>query len=175
MWSTVKSLSNKSKQTPHRMIIFQNNKITSIKKISKITNRFFIEKVINLRNIFTIPISNAMDFLATLVRRNSNEWKLKPIKIYQTLDIIKFSKSTNSVGRDCISMRVTKKIYKIIAPYLTHMINCICITSKYPNILKISCITLNYNQGKDPYHIPSYRPLDNISNIDKIVQQYLKQ
>ena len=53
MWSTVINLSNQSKQNPPRMIIYQNNKITSIKKISNITNKFFIEKVIDLRNKFT--------------------------------------------------------------------------------------------------------------------------
>ena len=96
------------------MIIYQNNKITSFKKISSIANKFFLEKVIDLRNKLTIPICTVIDFLTFLVRRNNNEWKWRPITIDQTLDIIKFTKSTNSVGSDCISMRVVKKIDKLI-------------------------------------------------------------
>ena len=79
------------------------------------------------------------------------------------------------MGSDCISMKVVKNIDKLIAPHLTHMINCISTSSKYPKILQISRITPNLKQGKDPYDISSYRPLNNLSTIDKIVQQYLKQ
>ena len=131
MWSTVNNLSNKSKQNPPRMIIYQNNKIISIKKISYIANKFVIEKVIDLRYKLIMPIYTAMNFLTFLVDRNNNELKLRPITIDQSLDIMKFTKSTNSVDSDCISMRVVKKINKLIAPHLIHMINCISTSSKY--------------------------------------------
>ena len=97
MWSTVKNMCNKNKQTPPRMIIHENNKVTSIKTISNIAKKFYIEKVVTLRNKFTMPLFTAMDFFTALICRNNNEWKLRPITIDQTLEIIKNSKSTNSV------------------------------------------------------------------------------
>ena len=69
----------------------------SIKTISNIAKKFYIEKVVTLRNKFTMPLFTAMDFFTALICRNNNEWKLRPITIDQTLEIIKNSKSTNSV------------------------------------------------------------------------------
>ena len=71
-------------------------------------------------------------------------------------------------------MKVIKKLGLAIAPHLTHLINTIISTQIYPTILQISHITPNLKPEKDPYSISSYRPLNNLSTIDKIVQEHIK-
>ena len=71
-------------------------------------------------------------------------------------------------------MKVFKKLGPAIAPHLTHLINSIILTQKYPKILQISLITPNLKPKKDPNLISSYRPLNNLSTIDKIVQEHIK-
>ena len=45
MWDNVKKLSDNYKQIPPRTIIFDNEKITSFKRITNIANSYFIEKI----------------------------------------------------------------------------------------------------------------------------------
>ena len=52
MWNTVKNLSQKNKQTPPRCIVFDNQKVTSLKNIANISNQFFIDKILKLRGQF---------------------------------------------------------------------------------------------------------------------------
>ena len=47
-------------------------------------------------------------------------------------------------------------------------------TKSYPAILKISRISPNLKPGKQPESIDLYRLINNLSTIDKIVQDYIK-
>ena len=87
------------------MIIYQNTKITSTKKIANIANQFFMDKILKLRSKFTTPSFSASNFLNFLIDRNSNKWCLRPVTIEQMLEIICKAKGTNSTDFDSISMR----------------------------------------------------------------------
>ena len=54
------------------------------------------------------------------------------------------------------------------------MINTIIYTQIYPQVLKISKITPTLKQDKLINLIDSFRPINNLSCIDKIIEQYLK-
>ena len=109
VWNTVKSLSHKNKQTPLRCIVFDNQKVTSIKNIANISKQFFIDKIIKLRGQFIPPNISAIDILSKIFPRNQSPWKLELITIDQTLEIIRKAKGTNSLGPDNISMKIIKK------------------------------------------------------------------
>jgi len=92
----------------------------------------------------------------------------------ETNELIKKAKGTNSVGSDIITIRWLKKLVKNIAPHLCHLINTIHNTQIYPKILKTSRITPNLKPENNPEIINSYRPLNNLSCIEKLVQQHIK-
>ena len=71
-------------------------------------------------------------------------------------------------------MTIIKKLTPLITPHITHLITQIIIKEKYPHILKTTRISPGLKPGKSPEHIDSYRPICNLSVIDKICQQYLK-
>ena len=71
-------------------------------------------------------------------------------------------------------MKTIKKLGATITPMIRHVINVIIATKDYPTILKIQKITPNLKPDKPPQDTDSYRPINNCSTIDKLVQQYIK-
>ena len=88
MWSTVKNLCDKNKIIPPRMIIFNNIKVTSTKKIANIANQYFLDKITNLRKKFTTPKFSALNFLTSLIDRNI---KLVAFKTYHCRTNIRYT------------------------------------------------------------------------------------
>ena len=57
---------------------------------------------------------------------------------------------------------------------MTHLLTKIITTETYPDILKTTRITPTKKPDKPTDNIDSYRPICNLSVIDKILQQYIK-
>ena len=112
--------------------------------------------------------------MSNLIPRNPNKLTIKPITITQTKELIKNAKPSNSTGDDIITMHVIKRLCPHILPHITHMITVIIFNSKYPQILKSSKITPTLKPDKDLHSIDSYRPINNLSTLDKLIEQYLK-
>ena len=62
----------------------------------------------------------------------------------------------------------------MFSPHLTHLMTTIIHTETYPDILKTTKITPNKKPDKPLDNIDSYRPICNLSVIDKILEQYIK-
>ena len=99
---------------------------------------------------------------------------LNKITYNQTLKIIKEMKTSNSVGVDNVSSRTLKLIPNQSAMYITHIINCIIVHKTYPEILKISRILPILKQGKNKFDPGSYRPICNLTSIDKVIQEWFR-
>ena len=84
MWETFKNLTNSSKQVPPRVILYNGNMVTSIKKIVNIANEFFIEKIqkINL-NV------SSMEILQNLVPKCKKNFEIKMATLDDIARIIK--------------------------------------------------------------------------------------
>ena len=72
-------------------------------------------------------------------------------------------------------MKTIKKLGPKIYPYLIHMINVIIDTEIFPQILKVQRISPKLKPDKDRIYINSYRPINNLSAVEKIVEQYFKE
>ena len=57
---------------------------------------------------------------------------------------------------------------------MTHLINTIIQAKTYPRILKISKVLPILKPGKCPTEPSSFRPISNLSVIDKIIQEWFK-
>ena len=62
-----------------------------------------------------------------------------------------------------------------ITPHLTHLYVHIIMSQIYPDILKVTRILPNLKCDKPYDNIDSYRPICNLSVVDKVFQQYLKE
>ena len=71
-------------------------------------------------------------------------------------------------------MHILNKIKPTIAPHITHLINTIIHTNTFPDIFKISRITPTHKPGKPTTDIDSYRPINNLCTLDKIVEEHIQ-
>ena len=97
------------------------------------------------------------------------------ITIQKTKQIIKEIPNSNCTGYDSISNKTIKKCGNSIIPHLTHLINSIIRTGTFPDIFKISRILPISKKGKPVNLISSYRPINNLVCIEKIVEHYIKE
>merc|ERR1712240_156409 len=61
-----------------------------------------------------------------------------------------------------------------IIPHITHLVNSNILTEVYPTIFKVSRISPILKPEKRSKNIDSYRPINNLSAVEKIVEQFLK-
>ena len=171
MWGTFKDLSNTNKQIPPRLILHNGNLVTSIKKIVNIANDFFIDKICKIRESFPINHNiSPLEILMNLVPKNKNEFRIKMATIGDIQRIIKKMKPKNSKGNDITNMKIIKKLCPAVLPHITHLVNSIIFTEIYPTILKVSRITPILKPEKRSEMIDSYRPINNLSAVEKIVE-----
>ena len=72
-------------------------------------------------------------------------------------------------------MKIYKRLGTAIAPFVMHLINSIIYSTIYPNVLKISRITPTLKPEKEIDSLNSYRPINNLSALDKLIQHYIKE
>lgn len=70
-------------------------------------------------------------------------------------------------------MKMLKKTVYIMAPIITQLTTHIILQRKFPQIFKMDHITPKHKQGKLIYNIGSYRPLNNLCTIEKVIEEYI--
>ena len=60
-----------------------------------------------------------------------------------------------------------------MAPLITHLTTQIILKKKFPQTFKIDHITPTHKKGKPIYEIGSYRPINNLCTIEKIIEEYI--
>ena len=83
--------------------------------------------------------------------------------------------NSKCTGYDAISNKIIKKCGSTIIPHITHLINTIIQKWTFPDIFKISRIFPISKNYKPKENISSYRPLNNLVCIEKIVEHYIKE
>ena len=171
-WKKLKSMIGNDKQCPPNKIIHNNRFVTSPKKIAEACNAFFKDKVENIRKHLPTSKIDPIFFLNQVFQKNENKFTIPYITIEKTKKIINNLNSSNSTGHDNLSSKTLKKIKNQIAPHITHLINAIIRTSVYPDIYKLSRILPLCKPGMDPIQLSSYRPINNLPCIEKIIEEY---
>ena len=162
MWDTFKNLTNNNKQVPPRVILYNGNLVTSIKKIVNIGNEFFIDKISKIRESFPVNENiSSLEILQKLIPKCQNQFKIKMATLEDIEHIIKKLKPKNSKGNDISNMKIIKKLSPAIIPHITHLVNSIIYTETYPTVLKVSRISPILKPDKKNESIDSYRPINN--------------
>merc|ERR1712240_813259 len=159
-----------------RLILHDGNLVTSVRKIVNIANNFFIDKIRKIRESF--PINNnvsPIEILQNLVPKSNNQFCIKMATIGDIERIIKKMKPKNLKGNDITNMNIIKKLCPAIIPHITHLVNSIIYTEIYPTVLKVSRISPILKPDKRSEIIDSYRPINNLSAVEKIIEEFLKE
>merc|ERR1712240_733827 len=171
-WKFLNEINNKSTFTSPRSIIHKDSIITNIQEICKIANDYYISSIKQLRD--NIPQTNVtpIDILKKIYQRSQETLEIPIPTVQKITEIMRKAKSKNSVGHDNISMKMIKKTTKIMAPLITHLIKQIILEQKFPEVFKLDRITPKKKWEKPIYEIGSYRPLNNLCTIEKIIEEY---
>ena len=173
-WKEIKKYNGIEKAVTPSRISHQGQIVTSPKVIAEIANSHYINKVINLAAPMETERRDPVKLLNKVIPRSTNCFKLKYISMRETFQIIRKLPNTNSTGVDSITNRVLKSLGWSIVPQLCHMINCVIRTSVFPSIFKQTRIIPVSKPGKPADCIDSYRPINNLPTLEKILQQWIK-
>ena len=97
----------------------------------------------------------------------------KPVNMLEVQDLIRMINLSRSAANDDISMKLLKKIQEPLLPVILHLINTTIITTQYPNPLKCTKIIPLLKKGKDPTLTKSYRGVNLIPSLAKIIDRAL--
>ena len=108
-----------------------------------------------------------------LIPRGKVNLVFKLITLEETKLLLKSLKSSGSTGYDDLSSRTLKKCGDAIAPHLCHMINCIIRNYTFPSCFKVTRIIPILKPGKSPHEIDSFRPINCLTSLEKLVESWL--
>ena len=143
--------------------IFTNNK-----ERANFCNDYFINIGTKMIEKIKTPHNSLND-----VPMNNNSIFLTPVTENEILAHINSLKNTSAPGHDGVTPMLLKLCAKYILRPLTHIINLIFISGKFPKQFKTSIITPIYKAG-DKNKISNYRPISLINNFGKIAEKCIK-
>ena len=172
-WKLLTQFNGVNKQHPPTSITQNGIQYNSPKIIAELANNFIFYKILKISNGFKNFSISPIDILNKLIPRNNNTFLLPYISLNETKSMINNLKSKNSTGHDEITNKILKLICKEIAPHICHLINSIIRESKVPRTFKISRITPISKLNKPPNLLSSFRPINNLICLDKLMEEHL--
>ena len=104
-----------------------------------------------------------------IILKPTSTFKLPFITLDKTIELIQGMKTSNVTGHDSTSIKIYKMLAYRLGPHIKHLINTIILTATYPDILKLSKITPQKKPDKPTDKIDSYRPINNLCTLDKLL------
>ena len=175
-WKNIQKYNGLEKSVTPSKISYNGQLVTSPLKIATIANNFYVNKVKQLSQVMNNEVRDPIVLLSRLIKRKEGRnFKLRLISNRETFQLIKWLPNTNSTGVDSINNQVMKKLGWSIVPQLCHMINTVIHTSTFPDIFKTTRIIPVSKPGKPTDSIDSFRPINNLPTLEKLLEQWIKR
>ena len=175
-WNVLKKACDKESSSTPEEIKKKDGKITrKPKEIAEIANVHYIEKIKKIRDEMMKTKVDPIMMLKKLIPRQEKTMNFPLIKLEETKKLIQKLPNTTSHGMDPMTNKTLKKMESRITPLLTHLINSIIKKEKFPQVMKITRIVPILKKGKDVRDIDSYRPINNLMCLEKIIEEYFKR
>ena len=132
-WKIIKKHNVNQKYVPTKVSI--NNRLCcSPKMIATGFNDFFVQKVINLRNSIPDPGVTALQITRSCIDQPSSKFQFRHVSSDEVFDVITGMKKSKSCGTSAF----LKQIPRISSSVITHLINNIIRSGRYPEVFKTS-------------------------------------
>jgi hypothetical protein len=141
--------------------------------MAKEINKFVILKINNLREKLPTPTLDPISILKKLGPQTKARFNIKYATNESVVTLLKQFKGSNSCGDDPITMNIVKAGINQLSPHLTNLINSSIATNTMPDILKTSRITPILKPEKNQHQMGSYRPINNLPTLAKIVEKHI--
>merc|ERR1711954_472042 len=113
-------------------------------------------------------------FFKSVIPRVNDDIVLEPVTIKEVKKIIKSMKNSNSRGNTEITNQIVKTLIDYLGVALSHLANTIYKTGVYPKALKIARVLPLKKSGKPSESLNSFRPINNLCPLDKIIEETLR-
>ena len=108
--------------------------VTNPSGLASAMNRFFLDKIRNLRSGIPKVAGDPVEKLREALREKKCTFRIKEVEVDQVLKLIQKLKNSSSTGLDYIDTIIIKSAAKNIAPPLTHIINLSVRSSTFPSL-----------------------------------------
>ena len=174
-WNLLKKACDKDASSTPDEIRKKDGKLTrKPKEIAEIANDHFISKIEKIRKEMMKTKVNPIEMLKKLIPREEKTMEFPLIKLEEMKRMIMKLPPTTSHGMDPMTNKKLKKMESRITPLMTHLVNSIIKKEKFPQIMKITRIVPILKKGKDVLDIDSYRPINNLMCLEKLIEEYFK-
>ena len=120
-----------------------------------------------MQKTITDPLINYQN----ITQHIQHEKEIHPITMIDVRETLNNIKTSNSTGIDLISIKTIKNIQKTIEHLLLKIVNLSITQINYPKSLKCSKVIPLLKADKDPTQPLSYRGINLISSIGKIIDR----
>ena len=169
-WKHIKNWLGWSSGGPPSRLSVNGSIISKPSELAKTMNRFFIEKVRNLRQNLPGSSGNPLDPVRKLMKNRKCSFQLRCVHPDEVLKLIENVKSTKSCGTDNIDSYVIKLAKHELVPVITHIINLSIQLKKFPSLWK--CAKVVPLHKKDEVTLPkNYRPVALLPITSKLLER----
>ena len=155
-------------------IISNGKDVTSPRKLCTMFNEYFIDKIEKIQEKFDDKDDQQMNILQRLIKKPESTLEVNQITVNEMYEPIVRMKSSTSCGFDQLSSKTIKMIPEMTSLWLTHLMNSMLRTGKFPRILKISKITPIKKPRKQSNEKESFRPICNLQIFEKCIEEVIK-
>ena len=146
--------------------------ITNPSGLASAMNRFFLEKIRNLRSGIPTLSGDPVKKLREAMRGKNCTFMIKEVEVEEVFKLIMKLKNSSATGVDYIDTNIIKLVARNIAPPLTHIINLSVKSSTFPSLWKwAKVVPLLKSASADPILPKSYRPVALLPIMSKILEK----
>lgn len=173
IWKQAKNRIGWNKNLAPNILAINGKPITSPKEIAEAINEANLNKIKETTEALQVDEEDPTEYIKKKINNNNNKFSFHKITEEQLKTQLKETKKSNSAGIDTIPMNILLKTSSALIKPITHLINRVIETKKYPENLKISKAIPLLKQQKDPKNPLSYRLIHLLPAISKILERAL--
>ena len=133
-------------------------------------NKFFINKVLQLRENIPATLSDPLSKLKEVLRNRKCVFSFRAVPPSEVSEIVAGLKNSKSTGMDYIDTWIVKLVATEILPAITHIVNLSITEAAFPSPWKIAKIVPLLKKG-DPLIAKNYRPVALLPIFSKILER----
>ena len=170
LWKIMKGWLSWKTTGPPSQLFSEGTIVNSPAGLAEVMNKFFIEKVKQLRQGIPANDTDPFKTLKETMSERTCEFNFKAVDPDQVLKIIKSLKNSRSTGLDNIDTYIIKLVASDILPALTHVINLSISEGVFPCEWKKSKVVPLLKKG-DSLDPRNYRPVALLPIFSKILER----
>ena len=172
-WKTAKTQIGWTSHGGPRMLVTDGQTTTSPKEMASILNQKYIVRAAKTARDITRVQTDPMTNFEKVMNDKNPTFHFHPVGRLELEQTIRTINPSTSSSVDGISMKFLNNVRKPLTEVILHLVNNIIISSKYPKPLKTTKIIPLLKKGKDPTAAESYRGVNLVPALAKIIDKVL--